>query len=44
MELADALNQVLSQKWRDLRGVEVVSFGVSSVKATEEDEAMIKEM
>lgn len=44
MELADALNQVLSAKWHDLRGIEIVSFGVSSVKANEEDEQMIKEM
>ncbi|MDD6160111.1 MAG: SPFH domain-containing protein [Oscillospiraceae bacterium] len=43
-ELADALNEVLSDKWRDLRGIEIVSVGVSSVKASEEDEAMIKEM
>ena len=44
MELAQALNEVLSSKWADLRGVEVVSFGVNSVKASEEDEAMIKEL
>ena len=44
MELADALNEVLSGKWRNLRGLEIVSFGVSSVKASEEDEAMLKEM
>jgi len=43
-ELADALNEVLSQKWGELRGIEVVSFGVSSVKASEEDEKMIKEL
>ena len=43
-EMADALNTVLSSKWRDLRGVEIVSLGVSSVKASEEDEAMIKEL
>ena len=43
-ELADALNEELSGKWRELRGVEVVSFGVSSVKASDEDEAMIKEL
>ena len=43
-EMADALNFVLSAKWRDLRGIEIVSFGVSSVKASEEDEAMIKEL
>ena len=44
MELADALNEVLSSKWRNLRGLEIVSFGVSSVKASEEDEQMLKEM
>ena len=44
MEMAQALNSVLSSKWRDLRGVEIVSMGVSSVKASEEDEAMIKEL
>ena len=38
------LNEVLSEKWRGLRGIEIVSFGVSSVKADEEDEKMIKEM
>ena len=44
MEIAQALNDVLSAKWRDLRGIEIVSFGVSSVKASEEDEQMIKQM
>ena len=44
MELAQALNELLSAKWRELRGLEIVSFGVSSVKASEEDEAMIKEL
>ena len=43
-EIADALNDVLSNKWRDLRGLEIVAFGVSSVKASEEDEKMIKEL
>ena len=43
-ELAEALNQELSGKWRDLRGLEIVSVGVSSVKASEEDEKMIKEL
>ncbi len=43
-ELADALNQELSAKWRDLRGIEIASIGISSVKASEEDEAMIKEL
>ena len=44
MEMADALNDVLSSKWRNLRGLEIVSFGVSSVKASEEDEAMLKKL
>ena len=44
MEIADTLNEVLSAKWRDLRGIEIVAFGVSSVKASEEDENMIKEI
>ncbi len=43
-ELAQALNEELSQTWAKLRGIEIVSFGVSSVKASEEDEAMIKEL
>lgn len=44
MEIADALNDVLSQKWGQLRGLAIVSFGVSSVTASEEDEKMIKEL
>ena len=43
-EIADALNEVLSKKWQDLRGIQVVSFGVSNVSASEEDAQMIKEM
>jgi len=42
MEMAQALNDVLSDKWRDLRGIEIVSVGVSSVTASKEDEDMIK--
>ena len=44
LELADALNQALSAKWSKLRGIEIVSLGVSGVKASEEDEQMIKEL
>ena len=43
-EIAEALNEVLSSKWRNFRGLEIVSFGVSNVNASEEDEAMIKEL
>ena len=32
-ELAEALNQELSGKWSKLRGIEIVSLGVSGVKA-----------
>lgn len=44
MELAQAMNQVLSAKWSDLRGISVVSIGVNSVTASAEDEATIKEL
>ena len=42
-EIADALNEILSKKWSEHRGISIVSFGVSSIKADEEDEKMIKE-
>ena len=44
MDIADALNEVLSPKWRELRGLEIVSFGVSTPTASKEDEDMIKEL
>lgn len=44
LEIADALNEVLSKKWTELRGLKIVSFGVSSVTASEEDEKMIKDL
>lgn len=44
MELADALNEVLSKKWSGLRGIAVASFGVSSIKASDEDEQLIKDL
>jgi len=44
LEIAEALNEVLSAKWTDLRGIEIVSFGVSSVTPNPEDEAMVKEL
>lgn len=43
-EIADALNDILSEKWGQLRGLSVVSFGVSSVSASEEDAKLIKEI
>ncbi|MDO4313832.1 MAG: SPFH domain-containing protein [Eubacteriales bacterium] len=43
-ELADALNEALSKKWTELRGIQVYSFGINSVTASKEDEEMIKEL
>lgn len=43
-ELADALNAELSEKWGSLRGMKIISFGINTIKASEEDEAMIKEL
>ena len=44
MEIAQALNEVLSGQWRELRGIAVASFGVNSVVASPEDEQMIKDL
>ena len=43
-ELADAMNAELSAKWGDLRGIEIVSCGVSSITADEKDEDMLKQL
>ncbi len=43
-ELAEALNEELSAKWKNMRGIEIVSCGMSSVTANEEDEKMLKEL
>lgn len=44
MEIAEAMNQVLSAKWSGLRGIRVASVGVNSVTASAEDEATLKEL
>ena len=44
IELADAMNDVISSKWGQLRGIEIVAVGVESVNASEDDEKMIKEL
>jgi membrane protease subunit (stomatin/prohibitin family) len=43
-ELADALNEELSAKWKNLRGIEIISCGMSSITADANDEAMLKEL
>ena len=44
MEMSDALNEILSDKWAGRYGLAISTFGINSVKAPEEDEAMIKEL
>jgi len=41
-DISEALNEELSKKWGELRGIQVVSFGVSSVTAPEEIEERIR--
>jgi len=43
-ELAEAMNDALSEKWSQLRGISVVSVGVNSANASAEDEQMIKNL
>ena len=43
-ELRDALKEVLTRDWKEQRGIEIANVGVSSIKASEEDEKLIKEM
>lgn len=43
-EMADALNEVLSAKWSDLRGISIAAFGINSVSASKEDEDLIKQL
>jgi membrane protease subunit (stomatin/prohibitin family) len=43
-DIASELNNVLSQKWRDLRGIEIVSMAVNSVSVSDEDEKRIKDL
>lgn len=44
MEISDALNEVLSKKWTENRGIKIASFGINSITAPKEDEEMIKEL
>ncbi len=44
IEIAEALNAVLSSQWKNKRGIEVAAFGINSVNASKEDEQLIKEL
>lgn len=43
-ELTETLNEILSKKWKELRGIEIVSFGMNSIKANEADEKRIQDL
>lgn len=43
-KMADALNEVLSDKWSQLRGIEVVQIAFNSLTIPAEDEKMIKDL
>lgn len=43
-ELSEALNTELSSTWGQVYGIEIVTCGVSSVKASEQDEQAIKDL
>jgi membrane protease subunit (stomatin/prohibitin family) len=43
-EMKEKLNEVLTKKWRDGRGLEVVSFNINSISVPPEDEERIKTM
>ncbi len=43
-ELADEMNSVLSSKWRELRGIAIVSVGVNTVTASEKEVEKIQRM
>lgn len=44
LELCDAMNEVLTEKWTQLRGLSIVSVAINSITASKEDEEMIKEL
>ena len=44
MEICAALNEALSPKWKQLRGIELVSLNIVSATIGEEDEKMIKDL
>lgn len=43
-EMSEAMDEALSKKWREIRGIAIASFAVATVSAPEEDEQMIKHL
>lgn len=43
-EMSQALSDILSKKWRETRGIQIVAFGVNAIAADPEDEKTIKEL
>ena len=43
-ELSDSMNEVLSAKWSETRGIDVISVAINTVTIPEEDQKMIKEL
>jgi membrane protease subunit (stomatin/prohibitin family) len=44
MELSQALNEILSEQWGELRGLSVISIAINSLSAPKEDEEMIRNL
>ena len=42
-DIAVLLNQLLTESWKEARGLEIVKFGVSSITIREEDEKLIRD-
>ncbi|MCL2588175.1 MAG: SPFH domain-containing protein [Oscillospiraceae bacterium] len=44
MEISTALNEFLSEKWSELRGLSIATFSIKSIGASPEDEQLIKDL
>ena len=44
MELADLMDEVLSKKWKELRGLDLISVALNPITLSEEDSAAIKNL
>lgn len=43
-ELSEAMNEALTKKWLDIRGISIVSVALGTVDLPEEDQAMIRQI